>query len=148
MSEVPQDSARPSRQLCYRANDAVEVAYDAGAPIRISGRVREISDKVVSVELRSAVGRGISIRITFQAKLVIFGEVRLCTRSDDHFRAEIVVQDMIRSSSSSDQHLEDGELSQYLAGEGLAVPEVIALHDHLAKCEECSARLDRLAPGR
>jgi hypothetical protein len=144
MSKVlPSDRNRERR---YQADDPVAVVYEAGASIRLSGRVRDISRTGLCLELGAALGRKTEISITFQGKLVVFGEVCECTPSGDRFRLEVKIHDLISSSSSSDQHVHDDQLSLYSAGKGLPVPDFIALGEHFLKCEKCRARLERPAP--
>jgi hypothetical protein len=67
------------------------------------------------------------IRVAFPGKLVIFGEVRYCRPAGDGFHIGIFIQDMVRSSRPPERHIHDDELSPYLVGKGLTVPEVFEL---------------------
>jgi hypothetical protein len=145
LSKVPPSDRNLERR--YQADDPVEVVYEAGASIRLSGRMRNVSRTALCLELGAALGRTTQIRITFQGKLVIVGEVCECTPNGDGFRMEVSIHDLISSSSSSDQHVHDDQLSLYIAGKGLTVPDFTALGEHFVKCAECLNRLKRLTPG-
>jgi hypothetical protein len=125
----------------YQTNDQVDIQFSAGAPVRLSGWVRDVSSIGLGLELSTAIGIGTPIRIAFPRRFVIFGEVRYCRPIEDGFRAGVSIEHMFRSSKLAEKHIHDDELSLYRAGKGLTAPQVISFREHLVTCEKCQARL-------
>ncbi len=128
----------------YHTDDPVDVQFSAGAPVRLSGWVRDVSSIGLRLELSTAISRGTPIRVAFPRRLVIFGEVRYCRRDKDAFHAGVFIEHMFRPSKLAEKHIHDDELALYLAGNGLTAPQVIAFREHLAGCEKCQARLRQM----
>jgi hypothetical protein len=141
---TPIDKPPPSekrREARYPCNDAVAVRILSVGPRHFPATVLDVSRSGLRLELAIPIAKGSEIEVTARSQIVIFGEVRYCRRAGDSFHAGVLIRDVIQSRLYTTKHLHDDELSLYLVGKGLTMPEVIRVKAHLATCEECHTRL-------
>ena len=144
VSGTPIGKAPPSekrREPRYPCNDAVAVRVLSIGTRHYPATVLDVSRSGVRLELYIPIAKGSEVEITARSQAVIFGEIRYCRRAGDSFHAGVLIRDVIQSRPHAVKHLHDDELSLYLVGKGLTMPEVIRVKSHLATCEECHGRL-------
>ena len=95
----------------------------------------------MKLELKTQLWTDAQVEVILPHQMVIFGEVRYCRRVDGIFQAGVLIHDVIDQRPATPGHLRDDEVTLYLAGKGLTVPEVIRIKQHLPNCEACSVRL-------
>jgi hypothetical protein len=134
----PKTSERRSEQR-YPAQEPAELECLFGALGPIYGTILDVSRSGLRIALPRRIDRGQHVKVKLQQN-VIFGEVRYCRAVSGVFHAGIRIQDLVRPDSQN-QHLAEDALSFYAVGKGLSVSEVIAVREHLARCETCRARL-------
>jgi hypothetical protein len=129
------------REARYPTSDPAAVQILAPDGARVSATVVNVSRSGLRLKLRAPLAKGMRIEVVVVRKCAIFGEVRYCSRTGDLFFAGIQIDDVVHSRPNQNEHLSDDQLSLYLVGKGLSVPEVIQLKDHLIDCEACQIRL-------
>ena len=134
------------REARYPTGDAARIRV---LPIEgdwAAATVVDISRSGVRVELSSAVPSGAHVEImVMPRKVVIFGEVRHCRRSGGIFHIGIQIEGVVFPRPDTGAHLDDDQLSLYVAGRGLTSPEVIRAKDHLGACDDCCRRMHATA---
>ena len=124
----------------YPAEDPVELELLPGPSEPMYGTILDVSRSGLRVALPQRIDRGEQVKVKLHHN-VIFGEVRHCRAVLGVFHVGILIQDMVRPVSAQNQHIADDPLSLYAVGKGLTVPEVIAVRQHLVRCNACRARL-------
>ena len=124
----------------YPAEDPVELELLPGPSEPMYGTILDVSRSGLRVALPRRIDRGEQVKVKLHHN-VIFGEVRHCRAVLGVFHVGILIQDMVRPVSAQNQHIADDPLSLYAVGKGLTVPEVIAVRQHLVRCNACRARL-------
>ncbi len=135
----PKASERRTEQR-YPAQEPAELECLLGALGPIYGTILDVSRSGLRIALPRRVDRGEHVKVRFQQS-VIFGEVRYCRAVSGVFHTGIRIQDLVHPEARQDQHLTEDALSFYAVGKGLAVSEVIAVRQHLARCETCRVRV-------
>jgi hypothetical protein len=138
MMALPLEKRREPRYSC---KDAVAVRILSIGPRHFPATVVDVSRSGLRLELAIPIAKGSEIEVTARSQLVVFGEVRYCRRAGDSFQAGVLIRDVIQSRPQAVKHLHDDELSLYLVGKGLTMPEVLRVGAHLETCEECRTRL-------
>jgi hypothetical protein len=138
MLAPPSEKRREPRYPC---KDAVAVRILSVAPRHFPATVLDVSRSGLRLEVAIPIAKGSEIEVTARSQIVIFGEVRYCRRAGDSFYAGVLIRDVIQPRLQAVKHLHDDDLSLYLVGKGLTMPEVIRVGGHLATCEECRTRL-------
>src|ERR1700733_1242880 len=134
-----QDAERRT-EARYPTQDPAELELLPGSGEPVYGTVLDVSRSGLRVALPQRLDRGQQVKVTLHGN-VIFGEVRYCRAVSGAFQVGIRIQDLVRPAGRVDQHIADDPLSLFAVGKGLSVPEVIAVREHLVRCETCRARL-------
>jgi PilZ domain len=130
----------------YPTNDAAEVQVLPSTGQRLPATVIDISKSGLRLELGTMLLKGTRVEIMIlPPKLVIFGAVRYCRRSGVVFHAGVLIEGVVSSEPDNSGHLHDDEISLYVVGKGLTIPEVLRAKDHLSKCDACSRRMTQTA---
>ena len=129
------------REARYPCNDPAEVRMVPGDGSRVAATVLEVSRSGMRLELTVSVAKGSQLEIFLPKQVVIFGQVRYCRRAGAKYHAGVLIQEAFYSRSENNEHASDEQIRQYLAGHGLTLPRVIAVRDHLARCEGCRRRM-------
>jgi len=129
------------RERRYPCNDAVAVRVLSIGPQHFSATVLDVSRSGLRLELAFPIVKGSEVQVTARSQVVIFGMVRYCRPAGECFHAGVLIRDIVRPRDLDATHVHDDELSLYLVGKGLTMPEVIRVKDHLAICAECRTRL-------
>lgn len=131
---------RKDPRYSTRAAAEVQVLQINGA--RVPATVVDISRSGLRLELETSLPKGTRIQIMIvPRKVVIFGEVRYCRRSDAVHHAGVLIEDVVFPRHDDDAHLVEDEISLYAVGKGLTVLEVLRVKAHLSTCEACSRRM-------
>jgi PilZ domain/Putative zinc-finger len=138
-SEVVTSGER-RREPRYPCNDPVEIRRIPEDFTPLPATVLDVSLSGLRVALDTNFGQGSRVEVVSPKQVVIFGEVRYCRRAGERFHAGILIGDVFYFTDAG--HIDDEQLSLYLAGNGLSFREVIALQQHLQRCRSCSGRLD------
>ncbi|MGA2185001.1 MAG: PilZ domain-containing protein [Bryobacteraceae bacterium] len=129
------------RDARYPTNDLAEIRILPDDSPRRKVTVLDVSRSGMKLELSTQLWTDAQVEVILPHQMVIFGEVRYCRRVDGIFQAGVLIHDVIDQRPTPPGHLRDDEVSLYLAGTGLTVPEVIRIKEHLPTCEACSVRL-------
>jgi len=124
----------------YPAQDPAELELLSAPAEPIYGTILDVSRSGLRIGLPKRIDRGEHVKVKLHGN-VIFGEVRYCRAVSGAFHVGIRIQDLVRLSGPTNQHIADDQLSLYAVGKGLAVPEVIEVREHLGRCETCRTRL-------
>jgi hypothetical protein len=127
------------REHRYPCNDPVEIRIVPGDGSRVAATAIEVSRSGLRIELDTPVVRGTEVQILMSKRLSISGRVRHCRRVGAKYQAGILILEAIDSSKPS-EHVSDGQLSSYLAGQGLTLTQAVRVREHLAVCRSCRLR--------
>jgi hypothetical protein len=148
--EIEAHNAERRSEARYQTQDPAEIEILPGPSEPLYGTILDVSRSGLRVALHKRISRGEQVMIKLHRN-AIFGEVRYCRPVPGGFHAGVKIQDVVRPPDRQDEHLADDPLSLYAVGKGLSVAEVIAVREHLARCEACRARLaqqeEMLNPG-
>jgi hypothetical protein len=137
--ELPERRREPR----YPTREPVEVEGALGKGQRLAGFVLDVSRSGLQLELKSPIGKGTKIKITFPAQIIVFGDVRYCRSEGTVFQAGVLIEKVLYSSHAADRHLQNAELNLLISGEGLTAAKLIELRKHLIHCKACESRLER-----
>ena len=119
-----------------------EIRWLQGDGSSFSGTVLDISKSGLRVAIPAHLRQGAQIEVILPKQVVIFGEVRHCSRAGEMFHAGILIEEVFYSRDLTSAHLHDDQLSLYLAGRGLTAREVLAVGQHVRMCSVCNRRLE------
>lgn len=135
-------SLEKRREPRYPCSDPVKVRVisPVGAP-PFPGVVLDVSRSGLRIEVQKPISKGSEIEVTARGKVAIFGEIRYCRCAGEFYHAGVLIRDVVHSRPHVVEHLHDDDLSLYLVGKGLTMPEVLRVREHLTTCETCQLRL-------
>jgi hypothetical protein len=110
-------------------------------PRNFPATVLDVSRSGLRLEMSTPIAKGSEIEVTARSQIAVFGEVRYCRRAGDSFHVGVLIRDVVQSHARAVAHLDDDDVTLYLAGKGLTMAEVIRVKDHLANCQQCRTRL-------
>ena len=126
----------------YPTNDAAQLQIMPSNGTWLPCTVIDISKSGLRLELGTQLTRNVRIEVMITPlKLVIFGEVRYCRRSGEHYHAGILIEGVVFPKPDNGQHIHDDQLILYVAGKGLTTPEILRAKNHLMTCDECVSRM-------
>jgi hypothetical protein len=125
----------------YPTNDTVTVSV---APFqeKHTGKILNVSRHGVQLELDCPLQNRDRIEILTPAGVAIFGEIRYCKRAGEVFHIGVLIHDAVFAKPPTGKHIDDDQLSLYLAGHGLSASEVLRAKEHLDVCSKCRTALD------
>ena len=132
--------AERRREPRYPCNDPVELRTIPGDGQRVTAKLLDVSRSGLRLEVGVALIRGTQIEILLSKQLAIFGKVRHCRRAGDLYEAGILIEEAFYSSKAG-EHIALEQLTSYLTGNGLTLPQVIKVREHLAVCSTCRMRM-------
>jgi len=143
------------REPRYPCNDLAEVRNLSQNLGPLPARVLDISRSGLRLETAVAMSRGAKLEILLPAKAIILGNVRYIRRVADRYQAGVFIEDVYHTRQSFvRRHLNDYQLSLYLAREGGSACEILSVREHLLQCNHCTARYqavvklrERIRPG-
>jgi hypothetical protein len=144
---VPEDPGgmERRREARYPTNDPAEIRILPLSGPRLPSTVIDVSRSGLRLEVSTQLARGLQVEVVLPAKAAVFGEVRYCRRAGDAFHVGIRIQDVHYSRSGHGEHIPEEQLLLYVQGNGLKVPEVMRVRDHLQHCPDCRVRFERNA---
>ena len=135
-------NAERRRETRYPCQDPAEIRCLQGDGSSFSATVLDISKSGLRVEVAVHLTQGAQVEVFLPKQVVIFGEVRHCSRAGEMFHAGILIEEVFYSRDLSSEHLHDDQLSLYLAGRGLTARDVLAVGQHVRMCSACNKRLE------
>jgi len=133
------------RETRYTTNDPARVATLPPTTDPMSGTVVDVSKSGMRLEVPTALAKGCRVEVVIPGKITVYGEVRYCRKSGAVFQAGVLIEGTLSEDTVSRGHLHEDEISLYVAGTGLTVPEVLRAKEHLATCESCSGLMRAVA---
>ena len=128
------------REARYPCNKAVEVRNLTKNGARFPARITEISRSGLRLELQASVSKGAQIEILMSKEVAIFGKVRHCRAVGEKYQAGIQIEETYYASEEA-EHLSAVQLTRYVSGTGLTIPQAIRVREHLAHCDACRLRM-------
>lgn len=135
-------NAERRRERRYPCQDPAEVRWLQGNGATFSGTVLDISKSGLRVAIAVHLPQGAQVEVVLPKQVVIFGEVRHCSRAGEMSHAGILIEEVFYSRDLNSEHLHQDQLSLYLAGRGLTARELLAVGQHVRTCRECNQRLE------
>ena len=135
-------AAERRRETRYPCQDPAEIRWLQGDGSSFSGTLLEISKSGLRVAVAAHLTRGAHVEVILPKQVVIFGEVRHCSRAGEVFHAGILIEEVFYSRDLTSEHPHDDQLSLYLAGRGLTAREAFAVGQHVRMCRDCNQRLE------
>ena len=133
--------AERRRETRYPCNEDVQVRVLPGDGRLLKGRMIDLSRSGLRIEIESAVTKGSEVEIILPKEVIIFGEARYSRRSGETHQVGIMIQDVFYSKAHGEHHVHADQLSRYMEGKGLTVPEAISVRHHLQYCRYCRSRM-------
>ena len=130
------------RETRYPCQDPAEIRCLHGDGSSFSGTVLDISKSGLRVAIAVHLTEGAQVEVILPKQVVIFGEVRHCSRAGEISHAGILIEEVFYSRDLTSEHLHHDQLSLYLAGRGLTAREILAVGQHVRMCRECNGRLE------
>ena len=134
--------AERRREVRYPCHDAAEIRLIQRDGSSLSATVLDISKSGLRVAVPLHLTHGAQVEVILPKQVVIFGEVRHCSRAGEEFHAGVLIEEVFYSRDLTSEHLHDSQLSLYLAGRGLTSREVLAVGQHVRMCSVCNKRLE------
>lgn len=128
------------REARYPCNKAVQVRNLTKNEARLSARIIEISRSGLRLELPAPVTKGAQVEILMSKEVAIFGKVRHCGAVGEKYQAGVQIEETYYASEES-EHISAVQLTRYVSGTGLTIPQAIRIREHLAHCDACRLRL-------
>jgi len=135
-------NAERRRETRYPCHDTAEIRWLQGGGASFSGTVLDISKSGLRVAIAVHLTQGAQVEVVLPKQVVIFGEVRHCSRAGEEFHAGVLIEEVFYSRDLTSEHLHDDQLSLYLAGRGLTAREILAVGQHVRTCSACNRRLE------
>ncbi len=135
------ESTEKRREARYPCNDPAQVRRLSGDTGLVPGIVLDISRSGMRVETRVQLQRAAGVEVILPGNAIVLGEVRYSRRVAQSYHAGILIEDVYyaRRNRPSD-HLQDYQLSLYLARKDGQVSELLGVREHLLRCKLCTAR--------
>jgi len=128
------------REPRYPCNDDVQVTVLSGNGRRVPAKLVEISRSGLRIELDIPLDKNAQIEIRMSNEVAIFGRVRHCRAVGERHQAGVLIEEAFYASHSR-EHVSAAQLTEYVTGEGLTIPQAIRVREHLAKCNACRLRI-------
>ena len=133
--EVRTDRRREPRYCC---DDPVEIRTPGGESL-FPATVMNVSRTGLRLGLDREVRKGAQLEILLKRQLGLCGRVRYCHRVGAGYQVGILLEEP--AHAGPDKHVTSAQVTMYLNGHGLTLPQVVRIRKHLARCNECRTRV-------